>query len=59
MFASTEIVSRWMPKKVSVGPSTLDSLIGALSALHSVNMAWRFQSQVSKLAEQAVKKSSK
>ena len=57
MFASIEIVSRWMSKKVSnvVGPSTLDSLIGALSPLHSVNMACRFRSQVSELAEPAVK----
>ena len=57
MFASIEIVSRWMPKKVSdvVGPSTLNGLIGALSVLHSVNMAWRFRSQVSELAEPAVK----
>ena len=31
-FASIEIVSRWMPKKVSdvAGPSTLDGLIGAI-----------------------------
>ena len=52
---------RWMPKKVSdvVGPSTLDDLIDALSVSHSVNMAWRFRSQVSELAEPAVKKSSK
>ena len=61
MFASIEIVSRWMPKKVGdvVGPSTLDGLIGALSISHSVNMAWRFRSQVSELAEPAVKKSFK
>ena len=48
MFDSIEIVSSCMPKKSNVaGPSTLDSLIGALSVLHSVYMARRMRSQMS------------
>jgi len=52
------MVLRWMPKNVSevAGPSTLDSLMGALIVLHSASIVWRFCSHMLELAGPAVKK---
>jgi len=57
MLAPIKMVSIWIPRNVRrvVGPSTFDSLIGALILLRSVSITWRFVAQVFESAGLAVK----
>ena len=61
MLAFIVAVFKWMPRKVNdvVGPSTLDSLMGALMSLHKLSVACKFAEHCDEWAGPAVKKSSK
>jgi len=61
ILASIVSLLRGIPRNINevVGPSTLDSLMGALMSLHKVNIDCKFSEHRNEFARLAMKKSSK